>query len=188
MNNTATQTPPATVPGLTSIRLVIDPAEESNYRLVRDRLAVDLQPMNQLEYNLFNQLVAAQWQLMHLAAQESHLLAVFPDIYAEEENHAILDRLLRHRQRLEVTQAKALKELRSLQAERRKREKAQAEAPAEAPALAVVHTPIRPAKATPTAPPIPINARRLRLVEPAAPQPEGSGADGGEDPLPDLTA
>jgi hypothetical protein len=134
MNQSAAQTAPVTLPGLTSIRLAVPPAEEAEYKLFRDRLAVDIQPLNQLEYNLFNQLVAAQWQLMHIAAQESQVLTMVPDVYADAECWAMLERLLKHRQRLEVTQAKVLKELRALQTQRHNR----GPEPVEPPPLAVV--------------------------------------------------
>lgn len=116
-------------PEFTSIAIALRPGEQAPFARFRDRLLADIQPANQLEYNLFHQLLAAQWNLMRLAAEESDLLINTDDPFGDSPEALRLQRLARLRNQYELTQYRALRELRALQSTRHHHDPAPAPPP-----------------------------------------------------------
>ena len=102
--------------GLSSTQLVIDNEEE---RQLFDEMAAALraamQPHGELEENLFDQALYAQWNLRRCRLAEAGLLSGGSDSEPNEAKARVVDRYLR---RHEASYRRALKDLRDLQTAR----------------------------------------------------------------------
>jgi hypothetical protein len=93
--------------GLTAREVVIAPGEQEVFDALLAGLETDVQPQGAIQQTLFNQLVAAAWNLRRV-----RLLEADP---RHQDNPAELDRLARHHTRIERTFCRCLKHLQALQ-------------------------------------------------------------------------
>jgi len=103
--------------GLTAREVVIGPGEQEEFhQLVADYQA-DIKPHGAIQQTLFNQLVAAAWNLHRICRMEAELCAgaAYKDLLANEDLQHQLDRLARHHTRIERTFHRSLKELKAMQ-------------------------------------------------------------------------
>jgi hypothetical protein len=103
--------------GLTAREVVIAPGEQEEFdHLVADCQA-DVKPQGAIQQTLFNQLVAAAWNLRRIRRMEAELCAgaSYQDLLANEDLQHQLDRLARHHTRIERSFHRSLKELKVLQ-------------------------------------------------------------------------
>jgi hypothetical protein len=103
--------------GLTAHDVVIAPGEQEEFdQLVADYQA-DVQPQGAIQQTLFNQLVAAAWNLRRIGRIEAELCAgaSYKDLLANPDLQNQLDRLARHHARIERVFHRCLKELKALQ-------------------------------------------------------------------------
>jgi hypothetical protein len=103
--------------GLTAREVVIAPGEHEEFdQLVAD-YQTDVQPQGAIQQTLFNQLVAAAWNLRRLGRMEAELCAgaCYTDLLANPDLQNQLDRLARHHTRIERVFHRCLKELKVLE-------------------------------------------------------------------------
>jgi hypothetical protein len=103
--------------GLTARDVVIGPGEQEEFDdLVADYQA-DVKPQRAIQQTLFNQLVAAAWNLHRIRRMEAELCAgaSYQDLLANHGLQDQLDRLARHHTRIERTFHRSLKELKAMQ-------------------------------------------------------------------------
>jgi hypothetical protein len=103
--------------GLTARDVVIAPGEQEEFDdLVADYQA-DIKPQGAIQQTLFNELVAAAWNLRRIGRMEAELCAgaSYQDLLANHDLQNQLDRLARHQTRLERCFHRCLKELKTLQ-------------------------------------------------------------------------
>jgi hypothetical protein len=93
--------------GLTARELVIAPGEEQEFQDLLCDFQADVKPQGAIQQILFNQLVAAAWNLRRVRRLESEP--------CNQDNPNELDRLARHHTRIERTFHRSLKELKALQ-------------------------------------------------------------------------
>ncbi len=93
--------------GLTARELVIAPGEEQEFQDLLSDFQADVKPQGAIQQTLFNQLVAAAWNLHRVRRLESEP--------CNQDNPNELDRLARHHTRIERTFHRCLKELKALQ-------------------------------------------------------------------------
>ena len=104
--------------GLTSKDLVIGPEDREEFNGLLAQLQDDIDPQGALQQTLFDQLVAAAWNLRRLRRMETELCsgaATYLDLLNDNELQTKLDRLARHATRIERTFHRSLKELKALQ-------------------------------------------------------------------------
>src|SRR5579864_588355 len=104
--------------GLTAAQLVIAAEDREEFDQLQDQLQVDIRPQGALQQILFDQLVAAAWNLRRIRLMEAELTAsakTYLDILDNPELTAKLDRLARHQTRIERAFHRSLRELKSLQ-------------------------------------------------------------------------
>jgi hypothetical protein len=95
--------------GLTAQQLVIKPEEQAAFEQLQAHYQAEIDPRGALQQTLFDELVAAAWNLRRV-----HILQAGIDLL-----DPLSDRLARHHARFERTFHRALKALRSLQTEAR---------------------------------------------------------------------
>jgi len=93
--------------GLTARELVIAPGEQQEFEDLHASFHADVQPQGAIQQTLFNELVAAAWNLRRVRLMEAE-----PRI---QDNPNELDRLARHHTRIERSFYRSLKELKALQ-------------------------------------------------------------------------
>jgi hypothetical protein len=104
--------------GLTAAQLVIAAEDREEFEELLAQFQTDIQPQGALQQMLFDQLVAAAWNLRRIRRMEAELTASaqsYLDILDNPELTAKLDRLARHQTRFERSFHRSLRELKSLQ-------------------------------------------------------------------------
>ena len=91
--------------GLTAQQLLIQPEDREEFELLLARYQNEIQPRGQLQQTLFDELVAAAWNLRRVRTLQAEI-----DMLDLQ-----YDRLARHHSRLERTFHRSLKELKALQ-------------------------------------------------------------------------
>jgi hypothetical protein len=109
--------------GLCSKDLVIAPEEQPEFDALQADHFRELKPDNVIEQTLFEQVVAASWNLRRIRRIEAALQDGLDPLAAikDETLQKQLDRLARHQTRLERSYHRAVKELKALQTERHNR-------------------------------------------------------------------
>lgn len=108
--------------GLCAKDIVVGPEEAADYECMAARYLFDLSPSGAAELTLFNAILGAAWQLRRVGRMETEACAGkvnYSEMLDDEMLQKKLDRLARHHTRIERTFHRCLKELRTLQAQRR---------------------------------------------------------------------
>jgi hypothetical protein len=104
--------------GLTAKDLVIGTEDREEFNELLTGLQVDVSPQGALQQALFDELVASAWNLRRIRRMETGLCAgaaTYQDLLNDDELQTKLDRLARHKSRIERTFHRSLKELKALQ-------------------------------------------------------------------------
>jgi hypothetical protein len=104
--------------GLTALRLLIGPEDREEFDQLLAGCQADIAPQGALQQTLFDELVAAAWNLRRIRVMEAELYsraATCSDLLDDDVLLTKLDRLARHKSRIERTFHRSLKELKSLQ-------------------------------------------------------------------------
>jgi hypothetical protein len=106
--------------GLTSAEIILAFEDREEFEELQSQLQADVRPQGELQHTLFDQLVAAAWNLRRIRRMEYALTdsaAHYMDLIENVELTVRLDRLARHQTRIERSFQRALKELKALQTE-----------------------------------------------------------------------
>jgi hypothetical protein len=104
--------------GLTARDLIVAPNEREEFEELIDDYETDVKPQGAIQNTLFDELVGAAWNLRRIRRMESALCpdtVSYQDLMNHEELQKKLDRLARHKTRIERTFYRSLKELKALQ-------------------------------------------------------------------------
>ena len=104
--------------GLTAKDLVIGPEDREEFDEMLAGFQTDVAPQGALQQALFDELVASAWNLRRIRRMETELCAgaaAYLDLLNDNEIQTKLDRLARHKSRIERTFHRSLKELKALQ-------------------------------------------------------------------------
>jgi hypothetical protein len=104
--------------GLTARDLIIAADEREEFQAFLSGYQTDVKPQGAIQHTLFDELVGAAWNLRRIRRMESALCpdtASYQDLMKDEELQEKLDRLARHKTRIERTFHRSLKELKALQ-------------------------------------------------------------------------
>jgi hypothetical protein len=103
--------------GLTAREVIITPGEQEEFDDLLANYQADVKPQGAIQQTLFNQLVAAAWNLRRIGRMEAELCAEssYQDLLANHDLQNQLDRLARHHTRIERCFHRCLKELKTLQ-------------------------------------------------------------------------
>ena len=104
--------------GLAAAGLVITPEDREEFDALRAGLQADVAPHGALQQTLFDELVAAAWNLRRIRVMENELYsraATCSDLLDDDVLLTKFDRLARHKSHIERTFHRSLKELKSLQ-------------------------------------------------------------------------
>jgi hypothetical protein len=103
--------------GLTAREVIITAGEQEEFDDLLANYQADVKPQGAIQQTLFNQLVAAAWNLRRIGRMESELCgqASHQDLLANHDLQCQLDRLARHQTRIERCFHRCLKELKTLQ-------------------------------------------------------------------------
>ena len=104
--------------GLTAQDLVIGPEDREEFNEMLAGFQADVAPQGALQQALFDELVASAWNLRRILRMETELCAGFTtylDLINDDRIQTRLDRLARHKSRIERTFHRSLKELKALQ-------------------------------------------------------------------------
>ena len=103
--------------GLTSRDLIVAPNEREEFEELLNDYQTDVKPQGAIQHTLFDELVGAAWNLRRVRRMEAELCsATSPqDLLKDEDLQKKLDRLARHKTRIERTFHRSLKELKDLQ-------------------------------------------------------------------------
>jgi hypothetical protein len=104
--------------GLTAQDLVIGPEDREEFEALLAGFQNDVAPQSVLQQTLFDELVTAAWNLRRIRRMETELCshaATYQDLLNDDDLQAKLDRLARHKSRIERTFHRSLKELKALQ-------------------------------------------------------------------------
>ena len=103
--------------GLTAREVIIAAGEQEEFDDLLANYQADVKPQGAIQQTLFNQLVAAAWNLRRIGRMESALCAgaSYKDLLANHDLQHQLDQLARHQRRLERCFHRCLKELKTLQ-------------------------------------------------------------------------
>ena len=110
------------VHGLCAKDIVVGPEDQAEFDLLADQLKFDLKPSGALERVLYNEILAASWQLGRVCRMETEACAdksTYTELLDDEVLQKKLDRLARHHTRIERTFHRCLKQLKALQAQRK---------------------------------------------------------------------
>ena len=104
--------------GLTAKDLVIGPEDREEFDELLAGLQADVSPQGSIQEALFDELVSSAWNLRRIRRMETELCAgaaTYLDLLNNDEIQTKLDRLARHKSRIERTFHRSLKELKALQ-------------------------------------------------------------------------
>jgi hypothetical protein len=104
--------------GLAALRLLIGPEDREEFDQLLAGYQADIAPQGALQQTLFDELVAAAWNLRRIRVMETELYsraATCSDLLDDDVLLTKLDRLARHKSRIERTFHRSLKELKALQ-------------------------------------------------------------------------
>jgi len=104
--------------GLTAAQLVIAAEDREEFEALHAQLTTEIKPHGALQQLLFNEFVAAAWNLGRIRNLEAELTASTENLLDLVDNPdltAKLDRLARHKTRIERTFHRSLRELKALQ-------------------------------------------------------------------------
>jgi hypothetical protein len=104
--------------GLTAQDLVIGPEDREEFEALLAEFQNDVAPQGAVQQILFDELVGAAWNLRRIRRMETELCvgaATYRDLLNDDDLQAKLDRLARHKSRIERTFHRSLKELKVLQ-------------------------------------------------------------------------
>jgi len=104
--------------GLTASELVIGPEDSEEFGALLADYQSDVAPQGAIQQTLFDDLVAAAWNLRRIRRMETELCAgaaTYLDLLNDDDLQTKLDRLARHKSRIERTFHRCLKELKALQ-------------------------------------------------------------------------
>jgi hypothetical protein len=103
--------------GLTARNLIVAPDEQEEFEELLQDYKTDVKPQGAAQQTLFDQLVEAAWNLRRVRRQETKLCSNISDLdlLDDDEIQKKLDRLARHKVRIERTFHRSLKELKALQ-------------------------------------------------------------------------
>jgi hypothetical protein len=103
--------------GLTAREVIIAAGEQEEFDDLLANYQADVKPQGTVQQTLFNQLVAAAWNLRRIGRMESELCgqASYQDLLANHDLQDQLDQLARHHTRIERCFHRCLKELKTLQ-------------------------------------------------------------------------
>jgi len=104
--------------GLTAKDLIIGPEDREEFDELLTGLQADVAPEGALQQVLFDELVASAWNLRRIRRMETDLCAgaaTYLDLLNDDGLQTKLDRLARHKSRIERTFHRSLKELKALQ-------------------------------------------------------------------------
>ena len=103
--------------GLTASQLFIPAEDREEFDQLHDELQADIRPQGALQETLFEQVIAAEWNLRRIRRMEAQLNASAPSLDSLDDSVLTkkLDRLARHRTSNERSYHRALRELKSLQ-------------------------------------------------------------------------
>ena len=111
--------------GLCAKHNVIGPEEQSDFDRMATNYVLELMPESPVEHTLFTEIVGSAWQLARVNRMQTEACAgktTLTEILDDEVLQKKLDRLARHHTRIERTFHRCLKELKTLQAQRKKEE------------------------------------------------------------------
>src|SRR6266478_621868 len=98
--------------GLTARDLIVAPSEREEFEGLLSGYQTDVKPQGAIQHTLFDELVGAAWNLRRVRRMEVQLCS---DTADDDELQKKLDRLARHKTRIERTFHRSLKELKALQ-------------------------------------------------------------------------
>jgi hypothetical protein len=104
--------------GLTAAELLIGPEDREEFDALLADYQSDVAPQGAIQQTLFDELVAAAWNLRRVRRMETELCAgaaTYLDLLNDDGLQTKLDRLARHKSRIERTFHRCLKELKALQ-------------------------------------------------------------------------
>ena len=104
--------------GLTAKDVVIGPEDCEEFDALLADFQSDVAPQGVIQQTLFDELVSAAWNLRRIRRMETELCAGAPsylDLLDNDHTQTKLDRLARHKSRIERTFHRTLKELKALQ-------------------------------------------------------------------------
>jgi len=104
--------------GLTAKDVVIGPEDREEFDALLADFQSDVAPQGVIQQTLFDELVSAAWNLRRIRRMEAELCAGAPsylDLLDNDHTQTKLDRLARHKSRIERTFHRTLKELKALQ-------------------------------------------------------------------------
>jgi hypothetical protein len=136
--------------GLSAKHLVIKEEERPEFDQLQAGLLDELQPQGTLEQLIFNDLIHARWKLHRCRGIEASLSTGDTDPLLDESQGKQLDRILRYEARAERNFYRSLKELRTLQQSRDRKEADPAPPPTPQPEPVTKRTqPLRPSDPLP---------------------------------------
>jgi hypothetical protein len=104
--------------GLTAAELLIGPEDREEFDALLADYESDVAPQGAIQQTLFDELVAAAWNLRRIRRMETELcagVATYLDLLNDDHIQTKLDRLARYKSRIERTFHRCLKELKALQ-------------------------------------------------------------------------
>jgi len=103
--------------GLTARDLIVAPNEREEFEELLNDYQSDVKPQGAIQQTLFDELFGAAWNLRRVRRMESELCSgtSYQDLMKDDELQKKLDRLARHKTRIERTFHRSLKELKALQ-------------------------------------------------------------------------
>src|ERR1700704_1946088 len=104
--------------GLTARDLIVAPNEREEFQELLSGYQTEVKPQSAIQQTLFDELVGAAWNLRRIRRMETALCpdtTSYQDLMNDEELQKKLDRLARHKTRIERTFHRGLKELKALQ-------------------------------------------------------------------------
>ncbi|MDQ2948087.1 MAG: hypothetical protein M3Y27_19480 [Acidobacteriota bacterium] len=110
------------VHGLCAKDILVGPEEQLDFDSMAAKYLFDLSPSGAVERTLVSEIVGAAWQLGRVRRMETEACAgqsTYTGILDDEALQKKLDRLARHHTRIERTFHRCLRELKTLQAQRR---------------------------------------------------------------------
>jgi hypothetical protein len=103
--------------GLSAREVIIAPDEHQEFQQLLADFQAEIKPYGAIQQSLFDELVAAAWNLRRARRMEAELCTgmEYRDVLASDDLQTKLDRLARHKTRIERTFHRCLKELKAQQ-------------------------------------------------------------------------
>jgi hypothetical protein len=104
--------------GLTAVELLIPFEDREEFEALHADYETDIRPQGALQHTLFDELVASAWSLLRIRRMETKLCSAaksYEELLDSAEIQTKLDRLGRHKARIERTFHRSLRELKALQ-------------------------------------------------------------------------